>query len=793
MGSMIITFCTSAVLMFSASCLCNYIDLSSRNLSSVPEDLPQEAELIDLSRNHIQLLHQGDFRNTPILRFLNISWNCLENIHPDTFIHTPLLEVLDLSHNQLKNLMDQPYLQHAENLVVLNLACNNFHTMTLGRDFSSLVNLKRLTLGGNRISVGDFSNIADVQLHTLTLLLEVKFIYETGSLQDVYARSLQVELNQEFPHILVDDALSFFAEVELLKLSSGYQELTKQLSQRAEIYTSHLYLTDVSIAWSDLTQYINVALNTTISHLRVSDVTLHRLPNQETPVAERSQVKFLMLRRAVVSSFLFSQEAVYSFIINMPVESLALTETSIIHMTCPKSQSPITHLNFSECSMTDTIFTRVDGLITLECKTLGNVRTLDLASNNLKSLRLLSKRVQYMTSLEDLDLSVNQLVYDGQEKCDWPQTIRHMRLSSNDLTDSVFQCLPRGVESLDLQNNQISGVSSSTLKLERLLSLNLNNNRLLDLPVCDTFPLLQELLLSSNSLPAPSVERLDSCPHLKTLDVSINPFVCTCPLRGFVQLLRSVKSRTRITFLQWPQGYYCCYPEDLKDSNLDKIWISEIYCNNGLLAFTVMCPLFTVSLAVAILCHHFDILWYVPMIWQWIQAKHRARRQQLRPEDLVGIEYHAFVSYSQKDADWVHGQLLPNLEGPAGGLRICHHEKHFVAGKPIINNIMTCVEKSRRCLFVLSTHFVKSDWCHYELYFANHQHLAEGLDSVVLVLLEPMPQYLIPSKYYQLKSMMKQHTYLEWPQDRTKQRMFWANLRAALQADLPHLTQTDEE
>lgn len=32
-----------------------------------------------------------------------------------------------------------------------------------------------------------------------------------------------------------------------------------------------------------------------------------------------------------------------------------------------------------------------------------------------------------------------------------------------------------------------------------------------------------------------------------------------------------------------------------------------------------------------------------------------------------------------------------------------------------------------------------------------------------------------------MKAMMGRHTYLEWPQDRGKHRLFWANLRAALQ------------
>lgn len=796
MGSTIVIFCAAAILMpqLSVSYLRNYIDLSSRNLSSVPGDLPKEVEYIDLSLNHIRRLKREDFRNTPILRFLNISGNCLDSIHPETFLHTPLLEDLDLSHNELKDLMDQPYLQHTENLVVLNLAHNKFLTMTLAREFGSLVNLQRLTLGGSTISVGDFRNIADVELRVMSLFLEGVLVYEPGSLQDVYARRLRVKFNDKFPHHLMEDALSFFPEVELLDLSSGYQELSKQLSQRSKIYTSRLYLTHISINWPDFTQYVHVALNTTVTHLGVSGVTMYRLPQKATPVVETSRVKSLAFSRAVVRSFLFSQEAVYNFFINMPVESLALTETSIIHMTCPKSESPITQLNFSYCTLTDTIFSRVEGLITLECKTLGNVRTLALAGNNLKSLTSLSRRMQYMTSLQDLDLSLNLLVYDGQEGCVWPQNISSMSLFSNGLTDSVFHCLPENVERLDLQNNQISAVSSYTLRLVRLLYLNLNENRLLDLPVCHNFPLLQVLLLKSNSLHAPSVDRLKSCPSLKTLDASSNPFTCTCDLMSFIRLgLKCEKGGAAVTFLQWPHGYYCNYPEAVRDSYLNNFWIPEISCNSYLLAAAILCPAVVVITVVLMLCRHFDIPWYVGMIWQWMQAKHRAKQRQPPPEVLLGIEFHAFVSYSQKDAAWVFDHLLPNLESPAGGLRICHHGKNFVPGKPIINNIMTCVEKSRRCVFVLSAHFVKSDWCHYELYFASHQHLARGSDSVVLVLLEPVPQYLIPSKYYQLKSMMARHTYLEWPQDRAKQRLFWANLRAALQADLPHLTVTEIE
>lgn len=781
-----------AGIQLSASSTNTFEDLSSHNLSAVPADLPPTLERLDLSLNHIRQLHRGDFENVPRLVFLNISWNSLEEIHPETFLDTSGLEVLDLSHNRLKNLSGQLYLSHTENLRTLNLAYNQFPTTTLGAEFRSLVKLERLALGGKNISRGDFENIAEAKLATLTLFLENDQRYEAGSLHDVKAHQLQIAFpaRQTQAQTLFSDALTLFCEVELLNLRAGYSELTKQLRKMKDIHTSHLYLTKISINWTDLTAFVNAVLLTTITHMSTSDVALNRLPNEDTPGVSTSKVKSFSARRAEVKSFFFSQEAVYNFFINMPVESLAIVETSIIHMTCPQQHSPILHLDFSLCTLSDSIFSTVGGSqeIPKNCQTLDNVTTLTLVGNNLKSLQVMSERMQYMRSLRHLDLSINSLVYNGQGECKWPPNIANMSLASNSLTDAVFKCLPEGTEMLDLENNQVSVVPASILKLEKLSSLNLNANRLRDLPVCKGFPGLNQLLLKSNSIHAPSVKNLESCPEINTLDVSNNPYTCTCALRGFISLgvqAERQKNHTGLELLSWPGGYSCTYPEDFRGSELNMISIPEVSCSVGLLVTVILVPSVVTIVAVLTLCHRLDLPWYVRMIWQWTRAKHRARTGHVRAEDLLGVQFHAFVSYSQRDADWVHNSLLPNLEGPSGGLQICHHERHFVPGQTIVQNIISCLEKSRRSVFVLSAHFVKSEWCHYELYFASHQRLAYGSDSVVLVLLEPLPQYVIPSKYHQLKSMMSRHTYLEWPQDKAKHRLFWANLRAALQADLP--------
>lgn len=771
--------------------------LSSQNLSAVPDDLPPTVKYLDLSCNSIAALHRGDFRNTTLLRFLNMSWNGLGEVHPRAFFHTPLLESLDLSHNRLKNLSGQQYLLHTQNLLMLTLTHNDFFSMKLGSEFASLDKLTGLALGAKNISVGDFKNIAELKLRILCLSLDEKPVYEVGSLKDVQSQILQMALggNPAIFNTIIEDALHHFREVELLNLTEGYSNLSQLLIKQPEIYTTHLYVKYVSIDWKDLTNLVNVCFQKSIPHLTASDIALYKLPYTDSPVVQASNTTSFTANRVEVKNFFFSQEAVYNFFINMPVTKLTLTEISLIHMTCPKLKSGIQEMDFSHCALADSIFSRVEDFQTLDCETLVHVRKLNLARNNLKSLKVLSQRLQYMKSLQYLDISLNLLVYDGVEKCLWPSKVTKMLLNSNSLTDTVFKCLPKEIETLALKNNDISVIPTTVLKLDKLSSLNLGGNRLRDLPVCDTFPGLSVLQVNLNSLHAPSVQNIESCPKLKTLDVSENPFICSCALRSFLSLsakFQKDNNHTEIDLVGWPSAYQCAYPEALRNSTLNTVTISEISCSTVLLVATILCPSVALILAVLLLFRHFDVHWYLKMIWVWTRAKHRAR-VRARQEDQLGVEFHAFVSYSQHDAEWVQSSLLPNLEGPAGGLRICQHEKHFVPGKTIVQNIISCVEKSRRSVFVLSGHFVKSEWCHYELYFASHQHLSQGSDSVVMVLLEPLPQYLIPSKYYQLKAMMGRHTYLEWPQDTAKHRLFWANLRAALQANLPNAAVAEQQ
>ncbi|NXA84955.1 TLR1 protein, partial [Thryothorus ludovicianus] len=398
-----------------------------------------------------------------------------------------------------------------------------------------------------------------------------------------------------------------------------------------------------------------------------------------------------------------------------------------------------------------------------------------------ESLRKVSFMTSHMKSLRYLDMSSNLLRHDGAAvQCQWAESLTELDLSSNQLADAVFECLPVNVRKLSLQNNQISNVPSGVAELKSLEELNLASNRLADLPGCSGFTSLQLLNVEMNSILTPSADFFQSCPRVRELQAGHNPFKCSCELQAFIRLER----RSGGKLSGWPAAYACEYPEGLRGTELKDFHLSLLACNTTLLLATALLLTLVLVAVVAFLCIYLDVPWYVRMTWQWTQTKRRAWHSPPGDQGPV-LQFHAFISYSERDSLWVKNELIPNLEKGDGCVQLCQHERNFVPGKSIVENIINCIEKSYKSIFVLSPNFVQSEWCHYELYFAHHKLFSESSNSLILVLLEPIPPYLIPARYHKLKALMAKRTYLEWPKERSKRALFWANLRAAISINLP--------
>lgn len=75
---------------------------------------------------------------------------------------------------------------------------------------------------------------------------------------------------------------------------------------------------------------------------------------------------------------------------------------------------------------------------------------------------------------------------------------------------------------------------------------------------------------------------------------------------------------------------------------------------------------------------------------------------------------------------------------------------------------------------------MNSEWCNYELYFAQQRAIGKTFSDVILVVKEPIDPTSLPSKFCRLKKMLNTKTYLEWPQQPTEQSFFWIQLRSVL-------------
>uniref|UniRef100_A0A452HIF8 TIR domain-containing protein n=1 Tax=Gopherus agassizii TaxID=38772 RepID=A0A452HIF8_9SAUR len=359
-------------------------------------------------------------------------------------------------------------------------------------------------------------------------------------------------------------------------------------------------------------------------------------------------------------------------------------------------------------------------------------------------------------------LILDHICTKNENHCHWVRTLAKLNLSSNKLTDSVFGCLPINVQILDLQNNQIRMVPKDITELKALKELNIAFNRLAELPGCSHFRGLELLNIEENSILIPSSDFFHSCQNIRELRGGHNPFQCSCELRDFVNFEK--KSGGRL--VGWPESYVCEYPDDLKGTELKDFQLSELSCNTTLLLVIALVVTVVVVAVTSFLCIYFDIMWYLKMMWQWTQTKRRVRKSH--PEDLQSIlQFHAFISYSERDSLWVKNHLIPNLEKEDGSVQICLHERNFIPGKSIVENIINCIEKSHKSIFVLSPNFVQMK-----------------VPSLILILLEPIPQYLIPARYHKLKALMAKRTYLEWPKEKSKHGLFWANLKATLNSNL---------
>nr|KAG5703451.1 hypothetical protein BaRGS_022500 [Batillaria attramentaria] len=151
-------------------------------------------------------------------------------------------------------------------------------------------------------------------------------------------------------------------------------------------------------------------------------------------------------------------------------------------------------------------------------------------------------------------------------------------------------------------------------------------------------------------------------------------------------------------------------------------------------------------------------------------------------EDEDGKLFDAFVSYRSctEDMKFVYEALRHKLEDEMN-FHLCLHERDFILGEPIANNILWATENSRRTILVLSPRYLESDWARMEYQLAQYE-LLQRKQRIIPIMLEDISDFqdkMDPN----LACILRTVTYLEHPGNDAEDRhleKFWKRLELSM-------------
>ena len=396
----------------------------------------------------------------------------------------------------------------------------------------------------------------------------------------------------------------------------------------------------------------------------------------------------------------------------------------------------------------------------------------DFSSNNMVSFNgSLYQSIHKSLLVKSLLLQRNKLgqVLDkyGEQIFKHFRNLTKLDLSSNDIKNlphSTFEN-QHELEFLNLSKNSIISVKFKISHLKNIKILDLSENLISQFD--------QQLQIDIDSLRVRS-------PNF-TINMQGNPIQCSCETHTFLWWMYYKRSM----FTQFEE-YNCIYNNELvnfenmrtllnaMDFQCSKNLIAKV--SASLLAFLI----FAISLSIFLYRHKWDVKFFC---LRFITDRKTYRELQ---ETDTEYEYDAFVSYHKDDRSWVRNELHENIDMRDGEVdtidqprfRLCIHDRDFIPGEAIEENILKAIESSRKTIIVLSKNFLKSAWCEFELQIARKECVEKGRNLIIAVMLEPLS---VDDKMSRsVERLIRQNTYIEWPDNPSDQARFWCKLRTAL-------------
>ena len=796
------------------------MNCSQAGLLNIPDNIPDSATDIDVSNNRIRDLHSDDFENCIEVRSLSFQRNDLQMIPQAIFNSMINIRVLRLQDNYLHYNRDSfptNLFGNLTKLYAISLQSVKISGLKI-EEFSRMVSILPSSLEELNINIPGVRGIADkikkfVNLRKLGLYdgpSDKPFELRKDTFKALKNIAIQ-ELKIKTPHLanVHSSALSHFRTLKTLDMSE-----TKGLSI-ADLQPALLRLNTTNLKKLKLSHFARsesgsdlVVLNERFFENRcfrnLVDIEMDNTEIYIIKFHRGSLYKLEYLRKLDLSSNFLSLKLINSYpklwkrLTNLRELDLS-SQTSIRHdattevtLDLPSNLSKLdlSHIRSANHGLPMKIIIPSPSVIcnfkfhsnfvgTLERFEVSHpdptvLFEADLSRNNMESFNgAFDQSIQNGLNVHSLLLHENKLGHELGER--GLHVFRNFtNLTILDLASNEIKMLPH----FTFQNQhamEYLNLSKNALLVTRLHISQMHNIKLLD--------------LSDNLISQFDQQFQDDIDSLKllstnfTINLMRNPIQCSCETHHFLRWMY----QRRFMFIQFDE-YTCLHQRELIIfANINRLLETLDYqCSEnlivkvsaGLLAFII----FVVAISVFLYRHKWDVKFFCLRF-----ITDRKAYLELRETDTE-YEYDAFVSYHKDDRAWVRDELYKNIEMRDSEVdaidrprfRLCIHDRDFIPGEAIEENILKAIESSRKTIVILSKNFLKSAWCEFELQIARKECVEKGRNLIIAVMLEPLS---VDDKMSRsVERLIRKNTYIEWPDDPSNREHFWKKLRSVLES-----------
>ncbi|KAJ7307508.1 hypothetical protein JRQ81_009531 [Phrynocephalus forsythii] len=670
-----------------------------QNLAKAPSNLSKVLEVLDLSYNKIQSVASGDFSSLTRLKVLDLDYNHIASVAHDAFAANVLLERLHLFNNSLREIPSRA-LRPLKNLKVLSLSNNLYPRATLdAATFGALRNLEDLSLGGSAIAtVGreDFVSLADTPLKTFALKTASAFKeYQSGAFSPLNTSALWCDIAVDhnalaLPLLLRDlqgKPLEYLRFRNLFEFTY-YTDTVDLFSGLAKVDVEELVFFRGKFNENLLRSVLLNVQKSPVRDLSFIAIDFARSPQWKPPEAGVGNLTLCRLMLKDISNpdvLRFD----WTFTWFSGVSYLSILNVNFNFVPCDAwgQMTRLVALNVSNNRLVD------EYIYNEACLYRGimpHLEHFNLSSNALARLRTVARLTAHWPQLSALDLSHNRIGSATDWPCAWTRSLTWLTLAHNAVTTDIFRCLPTTLRFLDLSHSQLERLDVGYFAAAAdLQELRLTGNKIKFIPTKWRCPNLRVLAVDGNSFGVISRGSFVNMPQLSQLKAGNNPYHCVCELHGFLQ--ETFRNR-KLTLLDWPQGWTCYHPEPLLDTPVAAYNPRVTECDVTVVVAIAVSVTAAAIVAGMVLCWRFNLPWYLRATFQIVRSKYRAGRSQgSRP-----FAYHAFISYSCSDAEWVRQELLQRLEASSPPYHVCIHERDFMPGAGLSTTSLTTLRGAAR-------------------------------------------------------------------------------------------------